>query len=77
MVGIGLRRAWRYFAEWKRLPAHRLRAKMKNVAPQHLLRQLKERQIGERLLLGLKLQDDDLVFAKPDGKHQGSQQRKC
>jgi len=33
-----------------------------------LLRQLKERQIGERLLLGLKLQDDDLVFAKPDGK---------
>jgi len=33
-----------------------------------LLRQLKERQIGKRLLLGLKLQDDDLVFSKPDGK---------
>ncbi len=33
-----------------------------------LLRQLKERQIVERLLLGLKLQDDDLVFSKPDGK---------
>ena len=33
-----------------------------------LLGQLKERQIGERLLLGLKLQDDDLVFSKPDGK---------
>lgn len=33
-----------------------------------LLRQLKERQIGEWLLLGLKLQDDDLVFSKPDGK---------
>ncbi len=32
-----------------------------------LLGQLKERQIGERLLLGLKLQDDDLVFSKPDG----------
>jgi len=33
-----------------------------------LLRQLKERQIAERLLLGLRLQDDDLVFSKPDGK---------
>jgi integrase len=33
-----------------------------------LLHRLKERQIGERLLLGLKLQDDDLVFSKPDGK---------
>jgi len=33
-----------------------------------LLRQLKERQIGERLLLGLRLQEDDLVFSKPDGK---------
>ena len=33
-----------------------------------LLRQLKERQIGERLLLGLTLQDDNLVFSKPDGK---------
>jgi integrase len=32
-----------------------------------LLRQLKEQQIGKRLLLGLKLQDDDLVFSKPDG----------
>ena len=33
-----------------------------------LLRQLKERQIAERLLLGPKLQDDDLVFSKPGGK---------
>ncbi len=33
-----------------------------------LLHQLKDRQIGERLLLGLKLQDDDLVFSKPDGR---------
>jgi len=33
-----------------------------------LLRQLKERHIGERSLLGLRLQDDDLVFSKPDGK---------
>lgn len=33
-----------------------------------LLRKLKQRQIGERLLLGLELRDDDLVFAKPDGK---------
>lgn len=33
-----------------------------------LLRQLRERQIGERLLLGLELRDDDLVFAHPDGQ---------
>jgi len=33
-----------------------------------ILRQLKERQIAERLLLELRLQDDDLVFSKPDGK---------
>lgn len=33
-----------------------------------LPRQLKDRQIGERLLLGLRLQDDDLVFSKPDGR---------
>ena len=33
-----------------------------------LLRQLNERQIAERLLLGLRLQHDDLVFSKPDGK---------
>lgn len=32
-----------------------------------LLRQLRERQIGERLLLGLELRDDDLVFAYLDG----------
>ncbi len=33
-----------------------------------LLRQLQERQVSERLLLGIKLQDNDLVFSKPDGK---------
>lgn len=32
------------------------------------LRQLREWQMGERLLLGLRLRDDDLVFSQPDGK---------
>ena len=33
-----------------------------------LLRQLRERQIAEWLLLGIRLQDDDLVLSKPDSK---------
>lgn len=32
-----------------------------------LLRKLREYQIAEKLLLGLKFKDDDLVFSKPDG----------
>ena len=34
-----------------------------------LLRKLREYQIAEKLLLGLKFKDDDLVFSKPDGAH--------
>ncbi|MCL0095965.1 site-specific integrase [Dehalococcoidia bacterium] len=34
-----------------------------------LLRKLREHQIAEKLLLGLKFKDDDLVFSKPDGTH--------